>query len=188
MSGQKKSWDYFVKTVFSSEVNCLKILEDWEKHSLLTFTPQSYSHLLQLSLCKNYHELSIHLLNKKEIIYPFIIFNTQENKITKSKLVDNLMTNNLYEKDHAAWIGLMSFHHPFHLLGFNWDYHEQKYFPVASAFFNHPTFKPLFMNKQRQNIILEHCHAKSKEMIRSIFLDLDLPTKTYKIESKPVKI
>lgn len=188
LSGQNSSWNYFIRDIFSSQANCMKTLENWENHSFLKFTPKSYSHLLQLSLFKNYHKLSIHLLKNKEIVYPFNCISLKEKVITKTMLLDNLMTNNLYEKDHAAWLGLMSFHHPFHLMGFNWDYNCEQYLPVVYELFNHPALKHLFLDKERQKIILELCHTKAKEMIYYVFLDLSLDNKSYAIEPKHFKI
>lgn len=188
---EETRWKLFLNEIFSSFTTSVDTLKEWEK--IIDFNVEKYSRLLEISLPKNNHCLSIYLLKEKELAFPVEQLNKEKKIFTKTYILDQIMSNNLLEKDPIAWLGLLSCHHPFHLLKTEHSYNvyslEKRYNPeeykeVCQLFFNYPRFKPFYLIKERQDMILSLCHSGAKEMISHIFLDMALEKKSFNVIKK----
>lgn len=179
------AWNYLRKEISNNKNYNFNSLVYWEEHSNIKFDALKFSELLQISFLKDNHCLSNYLLDNKNFIYPFIDF-SQHSTISRIEFLDDMMTRGLLKEDHAAWLGLICCHHPFHLLQLQKDYNSQNYYSVARKFFFHPSFIQLYMNKKRREMIISNCPTDAKNMLFSFFLEMDLQTS--KGKGKVVKI
>ena len=181
VASPNNSWKFFLNILFSNQYNSLFILKDWERSSRINFSAKRYSEILQISFVKNNHDVSDYLLSNKTFVYPFADLPPLHSKIN---MLDQIMTNNLLQKDHGAWLGLMACHHPFHLLKLD-KMHEkydfEEYFPIVKKFFFHPSFKDVYMSKPRRDLMISHCPTNATKMLFRIFIELDLITSENKI-------
>lgn len=185
LSSSKGAWNFFLKDLRFNSATRLVVIKEWEKVSRLEFTPERHTALLQLSFIKNWHDLSEYLLDNKTFIYPFTKIPTKE-KFSKINFLDGFMTDNLLHEDHAAWLALMACHHPLHLLKLDKNYNFEDYYWITRKFFLHNSFKPIYTNKIRRELILSRCPTNANKMLVNIFLEMDLSLS--KKSHKSVKI
>lgn len=181
-SSSKEAWIFFLKNLKFNSATSVSVLKEWEQVSRLNFTPERHTELLQLSFIKNWHDLSEYLLDNKTFIYPFTKIPAKE-KFSKINLLDRFMTDNLLHEDHAAWLALMACHHPLHLIRLDKNYNFEDYYCIARKFFLHNSFKLLYTDKDRRELILSRCPTNASKMLVNIFLEMDLSLskKTHKV-------
>ena len=173
---EKSRWKYFVTYIFKDSKSLEHLHKLEEKHE---FSPEQYSNLLQISLTKNLYNLTYYLLEYKLSNYYFPV-TIREPRYTKSYIIDNLATGNLFHQDHSAWLALMASHHPYHLLKLDIKYSSEKYRGITLALLSHPIFKPYFLEKSRQELILSKCHEGAYHMFKALFLDVALKASSNK--------
>lgn len=172
-SKSERAWNFFLKELSRDYGTSLTTLQEWEKVSKLEFSNERYTELLQISFLKNWHNLSEYLLDNKTFTYPFTKSPDPE-KFSKTHFLDGFMTDNLLQKDHAAWLALMACHHPLHLLKLEKNYDFEEYYYIARKFFLHASFKSLYTNKERRELIISRCPTNATKMLVNIFLEMDL--------------
>lgn len=185
ISNSDNAWKYLLKQISNQPETSIDIINKWKSSSKIIFTPEKYTEILQLSFIKNWHNLSEYLLDNVELTYPFTKI-PEKNAVSKIHVLDGIMTDNLLLEDHAAWLALMACHHPFHLLKLKKNYDFEDYHFIARKFFFHTSFKSIYTNKTRRELILSRCHTNATQMLRKIFLEMDLGSP--KKSSKTIKI
>lgn len=175
--------------IFSSTISSLYNLKYFEEKYSFLFEPFFYSVLLQISLFKNHTPVSAYLLNKMFEQEEIIISLPQKWQI--SRMLDQLLTNGLYQKNPIVWAALFVTHTANQLINLDKECYTERIRimeDVSVLFFSHPQIRHLFSIKENRNLLFEHSNQNVYPYIHSIFLQMDLNNKFHQAKGKVVKI
>lgn len=175
--------------IFSSKNNSLHTLKYFETTYPYLFEHVFYSALLQISLFKYYPQVSSYLLHNMFKQETIII--TLPPRWQISKILDQLLTNGLYQKNPAIWSALFVTHTSNQLINLDKEINNEQIRimeDVSILFFSHPQIRQLFSTIENRNLLFEHSNQNVYPFIHSIFLQIDLNNKFQQPRKKVIKI
>ena len=175
--------------IISSGTASFDTLKYFETTYHFLFEPVFYSALLQISLFKYHPKISVYLLHNMFEQEEIIITLPQRWQI--SKILDQLLTNGLYQKNSTIWSALFVTHTANQLINLDKEIHSEHIRTmedVSVLFFSHPQIRQLFSIVENRNLLFEHSNPNVYPFIHSIFLQIDLNNKFQQARKKVIKI
>ena len=167
-STEEKINKYFLYSISKhfKKQTLLNTYLNYKKNFPIFFNSNLNSILLEKSLLLKDKTLANHILDNENIQYQYSIYQ-------KSYLLDKIITNNLYERNHLSWLAVVSISNITTLLKFE-DYTPvSSNYNIAKKLISHPIFKTHFSNSDIQKSVLKEVNGESYSILSSIFLLLN---------------
>lgn len=166
---------FITKEIFKH--NSLEKLYYFENN--FNFNTAFYNYLLEAAIFKKNYKITEYLLEKSDL-------NFIHEKSVISSITNQILTDNLKEKNYFSWLAILASHTNLQLMNLEKKYDYEEHIDFVTLILTHKKTSIFFNNELTKSIILDYCHENAKKMFELLFLELKLKTKAPQ-EVKPKK-